>query len=106
MNCKTLYYDTYGRSPDAIAFCPYRISPLGAHIDHQYGKINGFAIDKGIHIAYSAKHNGVVELQSLNFPSHLGRFCLTPFANGRSQQEPFPVTFKWGLKMTIYFGKI
>lgn len=38
--------------------------------------------------------------------SHLGRFCLTPFANGRSQQEPFPVTFKWGLKMTIYFGKI
>ena len=68
MNCKTLYYDTYGRSPDAIAFCPYRISPLGAHIDHQYGKINGFAIDKGIHIAYSAKHNGVVELQSLNFP--------------------------------------
>ena len=68
MNCEQIYYKTYGRSPDAIAFCPYRISPLGAHIDHQNGKINGFAIDKGIHIAYSAKHNGVVELQSLNFP--------------------------------------
>lgn len=50
------------------AFCPYRISPLGAHIDHQYGKINGLAIDKGIHMAYHPKQNGVVELQSLNFP--------------------------------------
>ena len=38
MNCETLYYNTYGRFPDSIAFCPYRISPLGAHIDHQYGK--------------------------------------------------------------------
>ena len=50
-----------------MAFCPYRISPLGAHIDHQYGKINGLAIDKGIHMAYHPKQNGVVELQSLNF---------------------------------------
>ncbi len=32
------------------------------------GKINGLAIDKGIHIAYNRKENGVVELQSLNFP--------------------------------------
>ena len=66
--CEEIYSRTYGRAPEAIAFCPYRISPLGAHIDHQYGKINGLAIDKGIHIAYSRKENGVVELQSLNFP--------------------------------------
>ena len=68
MKCEEVYFQTYGRSPDAVAFCPYRISPLGAHIDHQFGKINGLAIDKGIHIAYSRKENGVVELQSLNFP--------------------------------------
>ena len=68
MKCEEVYFDTYGRTPEAIAFCPYRISPLGAHIDHQWGKINGLAIDKGIHIAYSRKENGVVELQSLNFP--------------------------------------
>lgn len=68
MKCEERYNAIYGRAPDAAAFCPYRISPLGAHIDHQYGKINGFAIDKGIHIAYSKKENGVVELQSLNFP--------------------------------------
>ncbi|MBR4502348.1 MAG: GHMP kinase [Clostridia bacterium] len=68
MKCEELYFNTYGREPEAMAFCPYRISPLGAHIDHQYGKINGLAIDKGIHIAYSRKENGVVELQSVNFP--------------------------------------
>lgn len=68
MRCEEVYFETYGKVPEAVAFCPYRISPLGAHIDHQWGKINGLAIDKGIHIAYSRKENGVVELQSLNFP--------------------------------------
>ena len=68
MRCEELFYETYHRSPDDIAFCPYRISPLGAHIDHQYGKINGLALDRGIYIAYAPKQNGVVELQSVNFP--------------------------------------
>ena len=68
MKCEEKYYELYGKDPEVVAFCPYRISPLGAHIDHQYGKINGLAIDKGIHLAYSRKENGVVELQSLNFP--------------------------------------
>ncbi|MBQ8161465.1 MAG: GHMP kinase [Clostridia bacterium] len=67
MRCEEVYFETYGKAPEYMAFCPYRISPLGAHIDHQYGKINGLAIDQGIHIAYSPKHNGVVELKSLNF---------------------------------------
>ena len=68
MRCEEVYFETYGRAPEAVAFCPYRVSPLGAHIDHQWGKINGLAIDKGIHIAFGRKENGVVELQSLNFP--------------------------------------
>lgn len=67
MKCEEIYKQFYHKDPEALSFCPYRISPLGAHIDHQNGKINGFAIDKGIYIAYSVKHNGVVELQSVNF---------------------------------------
>lgn len=46
MKCEEVYFETYGRDPEAIAFCQYRISPLGAHIDHQWGKINGLAIEK------------------------------------------------------------
>lgn len=68
MHCTEKFNQIYHRLPQAVAFCPYRISPLGAHVDHQGGKINGFAIDKGIHIAYGEKKNGVIELSSLNFP--------------------------------------
>ena len=57
----------YKRSPSNIAFTPYRICPLGAHVDHQLGKITGFAIDKGIHMAYGPKQNGVVEITSMQF---------------------------------------
>lgn len=68
MRCGEQFERIYGREPDKVAFCPYRICTLGAHIDHQFGKINGFAIDKGIHIAYGKKTNGVIEFTSLNFP--------------------------------------
>lgn len=50
-----------------MAFCPYRICPVGAHVDHNFGKITGFAIDRGIHFAYAPKQNGVVEICSLQF---------------------------------------
>ena len=68
LKCVIKFNQTYHREPDGVSFCPYRICPLGAHVDHQYGKINGLAINYGINIAYAAKHNGVVELSSLNFP--------------------------------------
>ncbi len=67
MNCDRIFNEIYGREPEGIAFCPYRVCPIGAHSDHNLGKITGFAIDKGISIAYSAKQNGVVELVSLQF---------------------------------------
>ena len=57
----------YKESPAYTAFTPYRICPLGAHIDHQLGIITGFTIDKGIHLAYAPRQNGVVELKSLQF---------------------------------------
>lgn len=62
------FSQVYGRDPEGISFCPYRICPIGAHSDHNLGKITGLAIDKGISIAYSPKQNGVVEMTSLQFP--------------------------------------
>ena len=58
----------YRKPPEQVAFTPYRVCPLGAHVDHQNGLITGFAIDKGIHIAYGPKMNGVIEIASLQFP--------------------------------------
>ena len=57
----------YKKEPPYRAFTPYRVCPVGAHVDHQLGKITGFAINKGIHIAYGPKQNGVIEIQSLQF---------------------------------------
>ena len=58
----------YKKEPMYTTFTPYRICPLGAHVDYNLGITTGFAIDKGIHIAYSLKTNGVIELESLQFP--------------------------------------
>lgn len=67
MKCQEKFFNTYKREADDLSFCSYRVCPIGAHIDHQYGKVTGFAIDKGITMAYSPKQNGVIELVSLQF---------------------------------------
>lgn len=61
------FVEIYRREPEYTAFTPYRICPIGAHVDHQLGPVTGFALDKGIHIAYGPKENGVIEIQSLQF---------------------------------------
>ena len=67
MRCEERFRDIYGKDPEGISFSPYRICPIGAHSDHNLGKITGLAIDKGIHIAFRPKQNGVVEMSSLQF---------------------------------------
>ena len=61
MKCEEKFFELYKKTPDRMAFCPYRVCPLGAHSDHQLGKI------KGIHIADKPKDSGVIELASLQF---------------------------------------
>lgn len=65
--CVKKFSEIYKREPTDVAFCPYRVCPIGAHSDHQHGLVSGFAIDKGIYLAYTTKHNGVIELSSLQF---------------------------------------
>ena len=67
MKCIERFQSIYNKEPSDVAFCPYRVCPIGAHSDHQYGKVTGLAIDKGIHIAYGPKQNGVIELVSMQF---------------------------------------
>ena len=68
MKAVRAFEETYRYAPPYSAFTPYRVCPIGAHSDHNLGKITGFAIDKGIHIAYGPKQNGVIEIRSLQFP--------------------------------------
>ena len=79
MTAYELFECTYRKQPQYTAFTPYRICPVGAHSDHQLGKITGFAINKGVHIAYGPKENGVIEIQSLQFKKeHSGTWKRRP----------------------------
>ena len=48
-------------------FSPYRVCPLGAHVDHQHGLVTGFAIDKGVDLWFTSRNDGEVHLESRTF---------------------------------------
>ena len=50
-----------------VVFTPYRVCPLGAHVDHQHGYVTGFAIDKGVKLEFDVTNNGEIELRSKNY---------------------------------------
>ena len=48
-------------------FSPYRVCPLGAHVDHQHGLVTGFAINKGVDLWFDVAEDGHVHLESKTF---------------------------------------
>lgn len=52
-------------------FSPYRICPVGAHVDHQHGLVTGFALDKGVDLWFDVTDDGSVELDSRSFEGHI-----------------------------------
>lgn len=48
-------------------FTPYRVCPLGAHVDHQHGLVTGFAIDRGVSLNFDRTEDGSINVISRNF---------------------------------------
>lgn len=46
-------------------FSPYRVCPLGAHVDHQHGLVTGFAFNMGVDLWFNPSEDGKVSLKSL-----------------------------------------
>ncbi len=62
------YHSLFGKSDTLYQiFSPYRICPLGAHVDHQHGLVSGFAFDKGIDLLFSVSDTEMIEMCSLSF---------------------------------------
>lgn len=59
-------------------FSPYRICPLGAHVDHQHGLVSGFAFDKGVELIFSVAPDSVVDIRSLTFKGEVSFDLLQP----------------------------
>lgn len=59
-------------------FSPYRVCPLGAHVDHQRGLVTGFAINKGVDLWFDVTSDGSVDIRSLSFDGEVSFTVLTP----------------------------
>lgn len=65
---KQHYENHYGYGDEIdYTFCPYRICPLGAHVDHQHGLVTGLAINYGIGVSFAVNDDGLIQLVSHNF---------------------------------------
>ena len=64
------FADEHGVSPSEIRVIasPYRISPLGAHIDHQGGPVLGMTISAYTIMAYVPSTGRRIKLRSKNYP--------------------------------------
>lgn len=65
-------------------FSPYRVCPLGAHVDHQHGLIFGFAIDKGVELLFAPSEDGMVDMKSLTFHGEVIFDLTTPVGNKKN----------------------
>ncbi|MBQ9362791.1 MAG: galactokinase [Bacteroidaceae bacterium] len=59
-------------------FSPYRVCPLGAHVDHQHGLVTGFAIDKGVDLWFNVREDSEVNLISRTFEGDVKFHINTP----------------------------
>lgn len=67
MELKRYFVERFGADPQYHIFSPYRVCPIGAHVDHQHGLVMGFAFDKGVDLLFSPTEDGQVELTSRSF---------------------------------------
>ncbi|MBN1582095.1 MAG: hypothetical protein JXA89_15435 [Anaerolineae bacterium] len=50
-----------------VVYSPLRISPLGAHVDHQDGLVTGMTLDQVILLAFVPRTDRRIRVQSMNF---------------------------------------
>ena len=68
----------FGEDAQYHIFSPYRVCPLGAHVDHQHGLVSGFAFDKGVDLLFNITDDGSVSLRSLTFEGEIDFYINKP----------------------------
>jgi len=72
------------RSEVRAVLAPYRVCPLGAHIDHQLGRVTAMALDRGVLLCYAPWPEPELRLSSRDFAGEV-RFrldCVGPAVPG------------------------
>jgi len=79
-----VFREAFGSEPRELQFvlAPYRLCPLGAHVDHQLGLATGMALDRGVLLAFAPNEAKRVRVRSLDFPG------LVEFPSTRCRPAP------------------
>lgn len=78
-------------------FVPYRVCPIGAHIDHQHGIVTGFALDKGVELCYAQTDDETVEIISLQFDGK-AEFTLSSFPEKNNFWGDYACAAVWAMQ--------
>ncbi len=85
--------------PPQMVYAPYRVCPLGAHIDHQGGTVLGMAIDRGVTFLWRPREDRTVRISSLDFSGDVA-FSLDdiPEPRGRGFWGDYAAAAVWALR--------
>lgn len=81
------FEETYGQGKYHIVRSPYRVCPLGAHVDHQHGKVTGMTLDHGIDFVFRPRVDSYIRISSADFPDE---------EMFHMDQVPSPIPGSWG----------
>ncbi len=70
-----------------VVVSPYRICPIGAHSDHQYGPVLGMAVSTHTLLAFAPSESSEVRITSENYSGELRFDLRTPGAGESSNTE-------------------
>ena len=86
-------------------FSPYRVCPLGAHVDHQHGLVTGFAINKGVDLWFDVREDSLVKLSSRTFEGDVEFHVNTPSQVKEKHWGDYARGAKYALKKRFELSK-
>lgn len=79
-------------------FSPYRVCPIGAHVDHQHGPALALAIDIGTTLAFVPARDGRCSFASADQPGRAEFDVADPGAGRRDDWTRYPRAAAWALR--------
>ncbi len=84
------YLETFGREPEVLVRAPGRVALLGAHVDHQQGRVLTAAIDRAIYLAAGLRSDERMHLRALDLGERSFRGDPSPPTDGAIRWMDYP----------------
>ncbi|HKJ25044.1 MAG TPA: galactokinase family protein [Myxococcota bacterium] len=87
-----------GEASVRLVWSPYRICPIGAHVDHQHGPVLGLAIDRGTGLAFAPSDGARCRFASRNEAGEAAFDVARPGPAAAAGWERYPKAAAWALR--------